>query len=98
MQILMSEAAQARIREPLARMGEDLDVVTFDVAGVARRAGMIVDRSAIDPEVFWLSLDLYPFDQARRYFQQILSGTRGKWAQVFVAGLDNPAFGRIMAK
>ena len=98
MQLLMSEAAQARICEQLARMGEDLDVVTFDVAGVARRAGVIVDRGAIDPEVFWLSLDLYRFDQAPRYFQQILSGSRGKWAQVFAAGLDNPAFTRIVAK
>ena len=98
MQILMSEAAQARIRQPLAGMGDDLDVVTFDTAGVARRAGVVVDRGAIDPEVFWLSLDTYPPEQAARYLQQILGGTRGKWAQVFVAGLDNPAFTRIMAK
>ncbi|MDB5480291.1 MAG: hypothetical protein JWO83_1344 [Caulobacteraceae bacterium] len=98
MQILMSQAAHARVREPLAALGEDLDVVTFDVDGVARRDGVVFDRATIDPEVFWLSLDLLRFDQAPRYFQQILGGARGKWAQVFAAGLDNPAFTRIMAK
>jgi len=96
MQILMSEAAHARVRERLASMGDDLDVVTLDADGIARRGSEVVDRASIDPEVYWASLDL--FGQAPVLFQQIFGGTRGKWIQAFVAGLDNPVFARIMAK
>ena len=98
MQVLVSEAAHARVADGLAAMGADLDVVTIDPAGVLKRGGMPIDPAGVDPEVFWISLDLYPTAQLPSFFGRILQGTRGKWAQVFAAGLDNPGFKRLMAK
>jgi phosphoglycerate dehydrogenase-like enzyme len=97
MQILMSKAAHARVGADLARMGADIDVVTLDPAGRLTRAGAPVDASGVDPEVFWASLDLYKAGQLPAFFTHILQSANGKWAQVFAAGLDSPAFKRIMS-
>ena len=98
MQILMPEIAHARVRDQLAAMGGDLDVVALDKSGIAWRDGSPVDRATVDPEVFWLSLDLFRSRQTPAYFEHIVNGSLGKWAQIFAAGVDNPVFTQIMAK
>jgi len=94
----MSEAAYARVRDHLASMDGDLDVVTIDPHGAFALAGAPIDAASVDPEVFWISLDLYRSGQLPLVFQIVLGGARGKWAQLFAAGVDNAAFTRIMAK
>ena len=98
MQILMSDAAHARISTELAKVSEGLDVVTIDPAGQFKRGCNSVDASSVDPEIFWVSLDLYRSGEMPNFFRQILRGTRGRWTQIFAAGVDNPVFTRIMAK
>jgi phosphoglycerate dehydrogenase-like enzyme len=93
MQVLMSEAALSRVG---AALDGDLDIVTIDAAGVLRRGGQPIDTA--DPEIFWISLDLYKAGTLPAFFGQILKGTRGRWAQVFAAGLDNPVFKMVMGK
>ena len=96
MQILMSEAAHARVTERLAAFGPELDVVTIDADGTLKRSGVPVE--AADPEVYWISLDLYPAGLLPAVFGRILQGSNGKWAQLFTAGVDNPMFKSVMAK
>lgn len=96
MQILMSEAAHARVANALAGFGDDLDVLTMDVSGIVSRAGAAVEDA--DPEVFWVSLDQYRSGQLPAFFGQILKSTKGKLVQIFAAGVDNPAFKMVMAK
>lgn len=96
MQILMSEAALGRVHERLAAMGPGLDVVTLGADGVFKRDGEVIAEA--DPEVYWVSPDLYASGQLWGVFDRILQGTRGKWAQLFNAGLDHPTFNRLMAK
>ena len=98
MQILMSDAAHARICDRLAGMGEDLDVVTMAPDGGLKRAGEPLAVTDIDPEVFWVSQDLYRSGQLPAFFGHLLRGSRGQWVQTFTAGLDNPVFARIMGK
>ncbi len=98
MQILTSHAAHARVADRLAGLGGDLDIVTLDTEGVFRRGGAVIDGAEVDPEVFWISLDQYRAGQLPAFFGRILQGTRGKWIQVFSAGIDNPAFKMVMGK
>ena len=98
MQILLSEAAHARVAAPLAAMSAGLDIITIDPAGTFKRAGVPVDAAGVDPEIFWVSLDLYQSGELPNFFRQMLRGTRGQWTQIFAAGIDNPVFARLMAK
>ncbi|MEQ1754942.1 MAG: NAD(P)-dependent oxidoreductase [Micropepsaceae bacterium] len=92
----MSEAGLVRVAGRLPTEG--VEVITIDGTGKLARSGKPVQPGDVDPEVFWLSLDLYRSGQLPAFFGQILSGTRGKWAQSFSAGIDNVAFTRIMQK
>ncbi len=98
MQALMTEAALGRVADPLKAVAPDLDVVTVDREGVYRRAGAILDAAEVDPEIFWVSLDAYPTGMLPGLFAKVLQGSRGRWTQVFSAGLDNAAFKAVMAK
>jgi len=95
MQILLSEAAHARVAGALPA---GLDIVTMDPTGAFKRGGVAVDAASVDPEVFWLSLDLFPAGMIPAFMAQVLRGTRGKWLQSLAAGVDNPAFKAVMGK
>jgi phosphoglycerate dehydrogenase-like enzyme len=98
MQLLLSEAAYLRVSDRLATMGEDLDVVTVDTVGALKRAGEPIDGTDVDPEVFWVSLDIHLSGMLPSFFARILQGTQGKWAQMFFAGLDSPVLKKLIAK
>ena len=102
MQVLMSQAARARLADKLTGFGADLDVVTLDPAGEFRRGETVIDGAEIDAEVFWASLDIYkPGQQTPQMitlFGRILQGTKGQWVQSFAAGVDSPVFKAVMGK
>ena len=102
MQILMSEQAHERVRDRLAAFGERVDVVCIGVTAVGEltfsRNGQPIPASEVDPEIYWVSLDLWPAGRLPHFFRQMMKGTKGQWAQVFSAGLDNPIFGSMMSR
>ncbi|HEY2659807.1 MAG TPA: D-2-hydroxyacid dehydrogenase [Caulobacteraceae bacterium] len=98
MQALMTEAALGRVADRLKTVAPTLDIVTVDREGAYKRAGAPIDAAEVDPEVYWVSLDAYPAGMLPGLFGKVLQGTRGQWAQVFSAGLDNAAFKGVMAK
>lgn len=97
MQLLISEAAKVRIATALAEL-RDLDVLTLGLDGVVSRGGEPVTESEVDPDLFWMSTDMYPAGQLPALFRIMLKGSRGRWVQIFAAGIDNPAFRMVMAK
>lgn len=92
MQILMADTAYARIKD---RLPGDLDVLTFSKDGVKRGGELVND---VDPELFWVSLDLLAGGQLMHFFGRMAQGTKVQWAQIPFAGLDNPAFKALMEK
>ena len=96
MQILMSEAALARVSDRLAGLADDFDIITMDAGGAVKRGGEAID--SIDPDVFWVSLDLYVGGQLPAFIGRVLQGRAGTWTQIFAAGVDNPAFKAIVSK
>jgi phosphoglycerate dehydrogenase-like enzyme len=97
MQILMSEAAHRRVETALAGQ-PDLDIVTLGLDGVVSRSGQPLAETEVDPDIFWMSVDMYPAGQLPVLFRTVLKGGRGRWIQIFAAGIDNPAFRMVMAK
>ena len=59
MQILMTEAARARLGDRLAAVAPQAEVVTAVSADDFELAGQPIEKDAINPEVVWLSLDSY---------------------------------------
>eukprot|EP01030_Chromulinospumella_sphaerica_P022961 gene22961-22967_t len=95
MQIVMSDTAHARVA---AQLPGDLDILTLDAEGVVRRRGQPVEGSEVDPEVFWISLDLFTGGRLPGFFRQLMAAPNVRWAQTFNAGLDSPVFNSVMAK
>jgi phosphoglycerate dehydrogenase-like enzyme len=79
-------------------MDADLDVVTVDTVGIFKRAGIPIDGTDVDPEIFWVSLDIFLSGMTPSFIARLLQGTRVKWAQMFFAGLDSPVFTKLVAK
>lgn len=92
MQILMADTAYARVKHSLP---PELDVLTFAKDGVRRGGDLVND---VDPELFWVSLDLLAAGTLMPFFGKIAEGTKGQWAQIPFAGIDNPAFKAMMQK
>ena len=78
MQILMSEAAHARVRGTLHKLGADLEVITADLTGAFSRDGVAIDAAEVDPEVIWLSLDLYKTPLLAAFFGRMMQGKQGQ--------------------
>ena len=98
MQILVSETAHALVAGRLAAMGPDLDVVTMGAEGVFKRGGEVVDGAEVDPEVYWVSIDMVRSGLLPKVFDRAEAGTGGRMAQLFAAGLDAFGFKRLMQK
>ena len=102
MQILVSDQAYARVRDRLDAFGDRIDVVAIGVGSDGEatfsRKGQSVDPAHVDPEIYWVSLDLWPAGRLPGYFRKMMQGTKGQWAQVFSAGIDSPVFKSIMSR
>ena len=98
MQLLLAKSAFDRIAPRLKVTAPDLDVITITAPDAFARDGRSVPADQVDPDLIWISADGMRAGLLPTYFGTALKGTKAKWAQLFVAGLDNPAFKQLMAK
>jgi len=96
-QVLMSAAGFARVEADLATI-DGIDVICAHPDGSFTRDGAAVAADAVDPEIYWASLDLFYAGMLGNFFKLMMTRSNGKWAQLFNAGLDNPAFKGLMQK
>lgn len=96
-QVLMSAKGHARIAAELAAI-DGIDIICLNPGGGFTRNGVAVAAEAVDPEIFWASLDLHYDGLLGDFFRACLKGTNGRWMQLFNAGLDNVAFRKLMEK
>ncbi|NJR80037.1 D-2-hydroxyacid dehydrogenase [Sphingomonas corticis] len=93
---LLSAAALDRLAGRADRLA-GLDLLILDHGGVVRDPlGGVVDDP--DPEICWLSLDVYEAGLLPVMLGVLMDGRSGRWAQSFSAGLDSPVFRRLMEK
>jgi phosphoglycerate dehydrogenase-like enzyme len=99
MKALLAAKAHARIAGRLAALAPRLDVLTLDEDGVVRRAGAPVPDSEVeDAEIFWVSREQFRSPMLPLYLARLMAAPGARWAQVFSAGIDHPAFKAILAK
>lgn len=98
MQLLLAKSAFDRIAPRLKTVAPNFDVVTIAAPDTFERAGQSITADQVDPDIVWISADGMRAGLLPTYFGATLNGTKAKWAQLFVAGLDNPNFKKLMAK
>jgi phosphoglycerate dehydrogenase-like enzyme len=98
MQILMTKAAAERVRERVATIAPQAEIVTAVTAEDYELGGKPIDKQAIDPEVVWLSLDSYASGTLGALYGRLMKAQAPRWTQIMAAGIDNPMFRSIMEK
>lgn len=98
MQLLLAKTALARVEPRLKALAPDLDVTAITAAGTFERAGKEIAADQVDPDVVWLSIDAMRDGYLPAFLETIVRGTKTKWMQSFLAGLDHPAFKQIIGK
>lgn len=98
MQILMTAAAHARIADRLTTIAPDLDVVVAEAHQTFSRNGQPLAESEVDPQIVWASTDSYPAKLLSTLFQAVLKASDPKWMPIFAAGIDDPAWRRVMER
>ncbi|MFZ4066407.1 MAG: NAD(P)-dependent oxidoreductase [Phenylobacterium sp.] len=97
-QVLMSAAAHARIRDRIAPIAARLDIVTVAEGGRYLRDGVEADPATLTPEVVWTTLEAYAGGLLPSLMRVLIDSPSVRWLQTFNAGLDLPIFRRIMEK
>lgn len=98
MHILLGKAAHARIEPRLKALAPNSELTLVTPAGTFERNGKEIPPEQVDPDVVWLASDAMREGTMPAFFDCIVKGTRTKWMQSFLAGLDHPAFKQIIGK
>ncbi len=80
-----------------AHIADGLDVVLMEDDGSVVHDGRKVSVQDAQPEVAWVSLDLFGTPQARDYWTALLASRRLAWTHSDAAGTDGPIYARLMA-
>ncbi|MFM8821329.1 MAG: NAD(P)-dependent oxidoreductase [Phenylobacterium sp.] len=94
----MSEAAHLRIRERIAGLGPDFEVIIVKAPGRYLRDGVEIPLAELSPEIVWNTQEAYMSGLLRTLMRPLLDCPSVRWLQTFNAGLDLPIFRRIMEK
>ena len=91
MQALLPHGSYQRLADRIHGIAPDLEVVTMDAEGRLARDGAAVTAEEIDPELFWISRDLFGGGYLP-YFRALRDAPNARWVQTAFAGVENPAF------
>ncbi len=92
MQILLSEAANARVGERLRALSPGLSIALLHGDGSLSRDGDKVSEDQIAPEAVWASLDVFTGGQLGRMLGLVIRAPTVRWVQSFAAGVESPVF------
>ena len=98
MQLLLSQAAFERIETRLRGVAPDIDVVTVATPEIWMHRGKTIAAGQVNPDLAWLSNDVFRAGLLPSMLTSIQNAPHLKWVQIFLAGLDNPAFKVIIGK
>jgi len=97
--VLVHPAAFERVRQRLAVYGSRVRCVVLGVDGDLRDAVSHVKHQGSSPDAVWLSLDSHGDGQFARLTDHCLKAEPPPlWIQTFNAGLDNPVYGKLLAR
>jgi phosphoglycerate dehydrogenase-like enzyme len=90
--ILAYEPSFKRIGARLPDAAKDVEFVTVDDNGVLKLNGREIVIEDANPDIGWMSVELFGAPASRNFFITLLKAPGLKWVQSAAAGFDNPAF------
>ncbi len=96
--ILVYAPSLERVQDRLPATARDAELLIMDTEGVIRLNGQEVSVDDADPEIGWMTVELFGAPASRNFFVALLKAPALKWVQSAAAGFDNPAFARLVAK
>jgi phosphoglycerate dehydrogenase-like enzyme len=90
--ILAYEPSLKRIEARLPQAARGAEFVVMDAKGVLTLNGREIAVEDANPEIGWLTVELFGAPSSRDYFIALLKAPALKWVQSAAAGFDNPAF------
>lgn len=97
MPLLLTQAAFDRVKDRIAPLTGELDVITVTAPDSYVLKGQPIDAEAVKPEIVWASQESWRSGLLPSLFRPILNGGGAtRWMQSFAAGLDTPIFKSIL--
>jgi phosphoglycerate dehydrogenase-like enzyme len=95
--ILVYEPSLKRIEARLPEAARDVEFVTVDDSGVLKLNSQEIAVEDANPDIGWMSVELFGSPASRNFFVTLLKAPALKWVQSAAAGFDNPAFKSLVA-
>jgi phosphoglycerate dehydrogenase-like enzyme len=95
--ILVYEPSLKRIEARLPAAAKDVAFVTVDDAGALKLNGQEIAIEDANPDIGWMTVELFGAPASRNFFVSLLKAPALKWVQSAAAGFDNPAFKSLIA-
>jgi phosphoglycerate dehydrogenase-like enzyme len=95
--ILAYEPSLKRIEARLPAAARDVEFVTVDDSGVLKLNGQEIAIEDANPDIGWMTVELFGAPASRNFFVTLLKAPALKWVQSAAAGFDNPAFKSLVA-
>ena len=96
--VALFDAARARLSERLDALTLDINLITFDADGNFDIDGRKVPATEVEVDYLWLGPDLAGGSVGNLPFDVALACKHVDVLQTFNAGLDNPAYEKIVSK
>jgi len=95
--ILAYEPSLKRIEARLPEAAKGVEFVTVDDSGVLKLNGREIAIEDANPEIGWMTVELFGAPASRNFFVTLLKAPALKWVQSAAAGFDNPAFKSLVS-
>ncbi len=95
--ILAYEPSFKRIEARLPDAAKDVEFVVVDDSGTLKLNGREIAIEEANPDIGWMSVELFGAPASRNFFITLLKAPGLKWVQSAAAGFDNPAFKGLVA-
>lgn len=96
MQLLLAQTAIDRLGPRIKAVAPDLDIIGIDAPDRYQRDSRPIAADQVKPDIVWASADGFRNGLLPTCLKNLTHNANAKWAQVFLAGLDNPAFRTII--
>jgi phosphoglycerate dehydrogenase-like enzyme len=96
--ILAYEPSLEHIQARLPPAAKTAEFVVVDRGGVLKLDGREISVEEANPEIGWMTVELFGSPAARNFFVCLLKAPALKWVQSAAAGFDNPAFRGLVEK
>lgn len=88
-----------RLQQQIRTIAPELDIVLLEEDGGFTRNGEQVEGTALDPQWFWLHIELFMNKERReQYFQLMLSSPNAAWLHTINTGMDGLPYRDVFDK